>query len=71
MLHLFRLLVLILGAFAVFAPPVAADSQRPITHEDLWLMPRVGSPEISPDGRWAVVVVARPAYDSDEQASHL
>ncbi|NGX15704.1 S9 family peptidase [Wenzhouxiangella sp. XN24] len=71
MLNLFRLLALFLGALAVVAPAVAADPQRPITHEDLWLMPRVGAPEVSPDGRWAVVAVTRPAYDSDEQASHL
>jgi len=44
---------------------------RPITHEDLWLMPRVGSPTISPDGRWVVVPVTEPAYDSKDQTSDL
>ncbi|TVQ42000.1 MAG: S9 family peptidase [Wenzhouxiangella sp.] len=49
----------------------SAETPRPITHEDLWLMPRVGTPVVSPDGRLAVVAVNRPAYDSDDQASHL
>ncbi|TVQ48939.1 MAG: S9 family peptidase [Gammaproteobacteria bacterium] len=60
------LLALLLGL-----PALAGDGPRPITHEDLWLMPRVGQPEISPDGRQAIVEVTQPAYDSDEQASHL
>jgi len=50
---------------------VGDESRRTITHEDLWLMPRVGTPAVSPDGRYAVVSVVAPAYDSDEQASHL
>ncbi|MCC5864948.1 MAG: S9 family peptidase [Wenzhouxiangella sp.] len=62
----FALMLLVL-----LAPWASADSLRPITHEDLWLMPRVGTPAVSPDGRLAVVVVNRPAYDRDEQASHL
>ncbi|TVS09710.1 MAG: S9 family peptidase [Gammaproteobacteria bacterium] len=49
----------------------ADDTPRPITHEDLWLTPRTGSPVVSPDGRHAVVAVARPAYDPDENESHL
>ncbi len=53
---------------ALFA---AEPSRQPITHEALWLMPRVGAPVPSPDGRWAVVPVTRPAYDSREQSSDL
>lgn len=51
----------------------AADSteRRAITHEDLWLMKRVGSPSVSPDGRWAVFAVTEPAYDEKEQVSDL
>jgi dipeptidyl aminopeptidase/acylaminoacyl peptidase len=65
-----RLLIVLLAAPLLFAT-VAADPPRAITHEDLWLMPRVGSPEVSPDGRWAVVSVTRPAYERDRQESHL
>jgi dipeptidyl aminopeptidase/acylaminoacyl peptidase len=58
--------LLLLGLMAA-----SAGAARPMTHEDMWLVPRVGAPEISPDGRYAVVPVTRPAYDSDAQASHL
>jgi dipeptidyl aminopeptidase/acylaminoacyl peptidase len=53
---------------AVAAP---APSRHPMTHEDLWLMRRVGSPVLSPDGRVAVVAVAEPSYDPKEQSSDL
>ncbi|MCB1624504.1 MAG: PD40 domain-containing protein, partial [Pseudomonadales bacterium] len=42
-----------------------------ITHEDLWLMKRVGAPRPSPDGRWLVVAVTDPAYDPSRQMSDL
>jgi dipeptidyl aminopeptidase/acylaminoacyl peptidase len=49
-----------------------ADSgKRPITHEDLWLMKRVGAPKPSPDGKWAVVSVTEPAYDAKDQSVDL
>lgn len=71
MSNVVRVLVLFLGACAIGASAVAADAPRPITHEDLWLMPRVGAPQVSPDGQWAVVAVVQPAYEGDAQASHL
>lgn len=49
----------------------ATDTLRPITHEDLWLMPRVGAPAQSPDGRLAVVSVMHPAYDAADAESNL
>jgi hypothetical protein len=45
--------------------------RRPITHEDLWLMPRVGAPAVSPDGRYAVFPVTRRPTTATEQATHL
>ncbi len=48
-----------------------AASPRVITHEDLWLMPRVGAPTVSPDGRLAVFTVSEPSYARDEQRSDL
>jgi dipeptidyl aminopeptidase/acylaminoacyl peptidase len=50
---------------------LASAAPRPITHEDVWLMPRVGSPEISPDGKRVVVAVTTPAYDPKDVASDL
>ena len=53
-------------AAALLAAPAAAQQPAParhtITHEDLFLMKRVGSPSISPDGRWIVFSVSEPAY---------
>jgi len=48
-----------------------AQAKQPITHEALWLMPRVGAPAVSPDGRWVVFSVTEPAYDEKEQRSDL
>lgn len=59
-------------AIAVVAVTSAAEPQkRPITHADVWLMPRVGSPSVSPDGKWAVFSVTQPAYDPKDEGSDL
>lgn len=53
---------------------LAADTpsaKHAITHEDVWLMKRVGAPTPSPDGKWAVFAVTDPAYDSKEQWTDL
>ena len=49
----------------------APSAKRAITHEDVWLMKRVGTPTPSPDGKWAVFAVTDPAYDSKEQWTDL
>jgi dipeptidyl aminopeptidase/acylaminoacyl peptidase len=63
------LLTVLLPVFGSIAH--GAESSRPITHEDLWLMKRVGAPSVSPDGRWAVFAVTEPAYDEKAQVSDL
>ncbi len=60
---------LCLVAFAAFAQEGAP--RRPITHEDVWLMKRVGAPVLSPDGRLVVVTVTEPAYDDAAKSSDL
>jgi hypothetical protein len=68
-----RLLLAVAAALglSLFTLSAAAASPGPITHEDLWLMKRVGSPSVSPDGRWAVFAVTEPAYDEKAQVSDL
>lgn len=61
-------LVLFAGFLLMLAQSILAN---PITHEDVWLMPRVGSPILSPDGSKAIVSVTKPAYDRAEQSSNL
>lgn len=53
------------------AGEAAPATSRQMTHEDVWLMKRVGPPSASPDGRWAVFSVVEPAYDRKEQVSDL
>jgi len=57
-------------ALATTAAPAPA-AKTPITHEKLWLMKRVGAPEVSPDGKWAVFSVLEPAYEPDHESSDL
>ncbi len=71
-----RLILVALFALAwgIFIPTGRAQSptnKRPITHEDVWLMKRVGAPIPSPDGKWVVFSVTEPAYDEKDQVSDL
>jgi hypothetical protein len=63
----FGLLVLS-GALAF---PQSTPTRHRITHEDIWLMKRVGAPVPSPDGRSVVFSVTEPAYDEKAQVSDL
>ncbi|HVS32143.1 MAG TPA: S9 family peptidase [Thermoanaerobaculia bacterium] len=60
---------ILLALLFVFAGALAA--KEPLTHEKLYLMKRVGTPALSPDGRWVAFSVTDPAYDSKEQSSDL
>lgn len=61
------------GCVALLLLPAftASAAKRVITHEDVWLMKRVGRPTVSPDGRWVVFQVTEPAYDAKDQTSDL
>ena len=62
----------VLSFFLTLGAALAATpGQRAITHEDVWLMKRVGSPAPSPDGKWAVFSVTEPAYDAKDQNADL
>jgi dipeptidyl aminopeptidase/acylaminoacyl peptidase len=60
-----------LVALAFASCVLAETTQRAITHEDVWLMKRVGSPVVSPDGQWAVFPVTEPAYQERDQWNDL
>lgn len=63
---------LALMIFLLTASIMAGAAERhAITHEDVWLMKRVGAPVLSPDGRWVVVPVAEPSYMEDQKSSDL
>ncbi len=70
--------VLVLCLAAPLTAQEAQESQqnqdaelRPVTHEEVWLMKRLESPVVSPDGRFAVVSVTEPSYEKDEDVSDL
>src|SRR5450631_348203 len=44
---------------------------KPISHEALWMMKRVGAPVASPDGKWVVYSVLEPSYETDKAVSDL
>jgi dipeptidyl aminopeptidase/acylaminoacyl peptidase len=67
--HALSLGVLVFSGALVF--PQSVPSRHRITHEDVWLMKRVGAPVPSPDGEWVVFPVTEPAYDEKEQVSDL
>jgi len=58
-------------SLAVSAATAEDAAKRPIGHEDVWLMKRVGTPALSPDGRLVIVPVAQPAYDDKDKSSDL
>ncbi len=54
------------------APATVPLASKPgVTHEDIWLMRRLSTPVVSPDGTLAIVSVVEPSYDPKEQASDL
>ncbi len=57
--------------FSVLTPLAAAEDLRPITHEDVWTMNRVGTPVAGPNGQLAVVSVMEPSYEEDGDVSDL
>lgn len=61
--------LLLLGSCLVAT--AAASEPRAITHEDLWLMQRVGPPVVSPDGRLSVITVVEPSYDEAQNRTDL
>lgn len=69
LLLLLPLLVTSYGSGSVQAQ--RAGEKHAITHEDVWLMKRVGAPVPSPDGRWVIFSLVEPAYDEKDQVSDL
>ncbi len=66
----------ILFTLFVLPPPAigaehAVTERHAVTHQDVWLMRRVGTPVPSPDGRWAVVSVEEPSYEEGGAVSDL
>ena len=61
-------LLLAAGAVALAASPLAA---RPMTATDLQSMHRLGAPEVSRDGRWAVFTLSKTDWDKNKRVNTL
>jgi dipeptidyl aminopeptidase/acylaminoacyl peptidase len=48
---------------------LAGQQKKPITHDAIWMMKRVGAPVPSPDGRQVVFDVTVPDYDPKKETS--
>jgi len=66
-----RVITVTAGLLLAFPAAFADTTRHTITHEDLWLMKRVGGPAPSPDGKWVVFSVTEPAYDEKDQVADL
>ncbi len=74
-------LALILSSVSIQAQEVAEDeaadeeasmaAKHPLTVEDLWAMNRVGSPAVSPDGRWVAFTVTVFSKEDNKGESDL
>jgi dipeptidyl aminopeptidase/acylaminoacyl peptidase len=69
-----KICVALIGAWFMTPPAAAAPANepvKPITHEALWMMKRVGTPVASPDGKWVIYSVLEPSYEVDKAVSDL
>ncbi len=65
------MLLFLLLFSSITAHAQTTAGKKPITHESMWLMKRVGAPVPSPNGRWVVFSLVEPAYDDKDQVSDL
>lgn len=59
------------AAALLLAVSASAQGKEPLTHEALFLMKRVGSPAVSPDGKWVAFPVTEPSYDEKKEVADL
>ena len=69
--HRIHRFVVLAVALMVLFVAASAQTKRTITHEDVWLMKRVGAPVPSPDGKWVVFSVLEPSYVEADQVADL
>ncbi len=62
---------LIFAILLVAALPMAAQTKRAITFDDLISLDRVTDPQISPDGKWVAYVVATPDKAANRNARNI
>src|SRR3982751_6853045 len=61
-------LLLAAAAAALAASPALA---RPMTATDMHMMHRLGAPEVSPDGKWAVFTISNTDLEKNKRVNTL
>src|SRR6202789_740077 len=54
-----------------FAFPAAAQAKHPFTFDDMMKLKRVGEPEVSPDGKWAIFSVVDVDLAANTKTPHI
>lgn len=57
--------------FTFYVTALYAQDVKPMSHEDMWTMKRVGSPVLSPDGQWVIFSVLDAAYNDKDQVNDI
>jgi dipeptidyl aminopeptidase/acylaminoacyl peptidase len=55
----------------LIAAAALAGAGRPVSHQDIWKVKRLGEAAVSPDGKWLVYAVTEPDYDPAKTAADL
>ncbi|TWB79850.1 dipeptidyl aminopeptidase/acylaminoacyl peptidase [Nitrospirillum amazonense] len=58
-------------AFTALDASAQAVEKKPLTHETLWMMKRVGAPITSPNGKWVLFSMVEPSYEQDKSVTDL
>ena len=67
-----KLLLIISGIFFLFQISFGQNQAlKPLTHEIMTKLKKVGAPAISPDGKWVVYSQVETSYNLDEQTTDL
>lgn len=61
----------LLAVFIFISPVLLAQTQRPITFDDLIGFGRLSDPQISPDGKWIAYVVTRQLKEENKSVSNI
>ena len=66
-IYLFNLLLL-LSCFSVYSQNA---TRKPMSHEDMILLNRVGISKMSPNGKWLIYSLTVPSYNTEENSTDL
>ncbi len=68
---IFIFIVLISGTFVQISAQTAVPAKRPFTFADLMSLKRVGSPVVSPDGKWVLFSAMDVDLKENKKTTHL